>query len=51
VTVGRDFGTEIEVLAGLEARDAVILNPSDSLSAGAQVRVVKTPAKQEKTPG
>jgi RND family efflux transporter MFP subunit len=48
VAIGRDFGTEIEVVSGLEASDAVILNPSDSLSAGAQVRVVRVPQKQEK---
>jgi RND family efflux transporter MFP subunit len=48
VTVGRDFGTEIEVVAGLEPTDQVVLNPSDSLSAGAQVRVVKAPEKAEK---
>jgi RND family efflux transporter MFP subunit len=48
VAIGRDFGTEIEVVSGLEATDTVILNPSDSLSAGAQVRVVKAPEKEEK---
>jgi RND family efflux transporter MFP subunit len=54
VAIGRDFGTEIEVVSGLEATDTVILNPSDSVSAGVQVRVVSAPekaAKQEKKPG
>jgi len=48
VVLGRDFGTEVEVVLGLEGTDTVILNPSDSLSAGAQVRVVKPPEKQER---
>jgi RND family efflux transporter MFP subunit len=52
VVLGRDFGTEVEVLSGLEAADAVILNPSDSIVAGTAVRVVEPPAaKPEKTAG
>lgn len=43
VTLGRDFGTTVEVLTGLESAGAVILNPSDSLVAGTKVRVVKPP--------
>ncbi len=38
VTLGRDFGTEVEVSSGLSPDDAVIVNPPDSLTAGAQVR-------------
>jgi RND family efflux transporter MFP subunit len=41
VTPGRDFGTEIEVVSGVTPQDAVIENPSDSLTTGAPVRVVK----------
>lgn len=57
VAVGRDFGTEVEVVSGLEPSDQVIVNPADSLSGGAQVRVVKPPEKpdrqesKEKKPG
>ena len=47
ITLGRDFGTEVEVMSGLEPDDAVILNPPDSLVAGTQVRVVK-PASENK---
>jgi hypothetical protein len=47
VALGRDFGTEVEVISGLEAGDAVIVNPSDSLSVGTQVRVVKPPEKPD----
>jgi RND family efflux transporter MFP subunit len=39
VTLGRDFGATVEVLGGLKASDRVIVNPSDSLVTGAQVRV------------
>jgi RND family efflux transporter MFP subunit len=47
VALGRDFGTEVEIVSGLEAKDAVILNPSDSLAGGTQVRVVQ-PASGKK---
>jgi membrane fusion protein, multidrug efflux system len=39
VQVGRDFGKTVEVLAGVNASDRVIANPSDSLVSGATVRV------------
>lgn len=39
VTVGRDLGTSVEVISGLEESDAVITNPSDSLNAGDQVEI------------
>jgi len=39
ITLGRDFGDYIEVLAGLTASDQVIDNPPDSISDGAIVKV------------
>ena len=39
ITIGQDYGDTVEVLSGLAARDAVIVNPSDSLADGAQVEV------------
>jgi RND family efflux transporter MFP subunit len=39
VTVGRDFGSEIEVVSGLKPSDSVIVNPSDSLVSGEKVRL------------
>jgi RND family efflux transporter MFP subunit len=36
---GRDFGNSIEVLSGLSANDAVILNPPDSIADGSLVRI------------
>jgi multidrug efflux system membrane fusion protein len=41
VTIGQDFGTEVEILGGLEANDAIVLNPSDSLEEGQPVNVAK----------
>ena len=41
VTLGRDFGPTVEILAGVTATDRVILNPSDSLVSGATVRVAE----------
>jgi RND family efflux transporter MFP subunit len=43
ITEGRDFGTEIEVLSGIGPEDALILNPSDSISDGQQVREQPAP--------
>jgi hypothetical protein len=40
VTPGHDLGNEIEVVAGLNDHDQVIVNPSDSLVAGQAVQVV-----------
>jgi RND family efflux transporter MFP subunit len=39
ITIGQDYGSAVEVLSGLTARDAVIVNPSDSLANGAQVQI------------
>jgi len=39
IVEGRDFGNSIEVLSGLDADDAVVINPPDSIVSGAMVRV------------
>jgi RND family efflux transporter MFP subunit len=39
ITIGRDFGATVEVIAGLQPIDQVIVNPSDSLTSGSQVQV------------
>jgi RND family efflux transporter MFP subunit len=39
VTLGRDFGTDIEILAGLTADARIVVSPPDSLVAGQRVRV------------
>ncbi len=45
VSAGRDFGTTVEILAGLQPGQGVITNPPDSLTDGEKVRVV-TPNQQ-----
>ncbi|MGA2984029.1 MAG: efflux RND transporter periplasmic adaptor subunit [Terriglobia bacterium] len=38
ITLGRDFGTEVEVVSGLDGNEKVITNPPDSLVDGQEVR-------------
>lgn len=38
ISLGRDYGTEIEVTSGISEHDAVIISPPDSLTSGEQVR-------------
>jgi membrane fusion protein (multidrug efflux system) len=39
VTLGRDFGTKSEILAGLDATDRVVQNPTEALQEGMPVSV------------
>ena len=39
VTLGRDFGNTVEILAGLNAKDRVINNPPDSIADGMAAQV------------
>ena len=39
IRIGRDFGTEVEVVAGIGTGDEIIDNPPNSLSQGEQVKV------------
>jgi RND family efflux transporter MFP subunit len=41
VKVGRDFGKDVEILAGLEDSDRVVNNPRDSLTEGTKVRATQ----------
>jgi hypothetical protein len=38
ITIGRDYGSTVEVINGLKPTDQVIVNPSDSLTTGTRVR-------------
>jgi len=40
VSIGRDYGATLEILDGLSVDEQLIVNPSDSLEDGQQVRVV-----------
>jgi len=41
VSIGRDFGTEVEVISGLTGNESIIVNPLDSLLPGQQVRIAQ----------
>jgi len=44
VTLGHDFGNEVEVVSGLSGDETVIVSPPDSIVSGQTVRIVQTPA-------
>jgi membrane fusion protein (multidrug efflux system) len=44
VTLGRDFGTDVELLEGVKLTDQLVINPPDSLVDGVEVRVNQSPA-------
>ena len=43
ITIGHDFGSEVEVVAGLNGNENVIVNPPDSVVDGETVRIAQTP--------
>jgi hypothetical protein len=43
ISIGRDYGTEFEVLDGVNAADDVIVNPPDSLQQGQPLRRAANP--------
>ena len=47
LTVGRDYGTSLEVLQGLQGSDWIVVNPADSLDEGQEVRVKEIAMKAE----
>jgi RND family efflux transporter MFP subunit len=44
VKIGRDYGSSVEIVSGLQPTDAVIVDPSDSLVAGMPVRLSNKPS-------
>jgi multidrug efflux system membrane fusion protein len=49
ITIGRDYGTTLEILGGVSPTDQIVINPADSLEDGQQVNVVQP--KQQKGSG
>jgi RND family efflux transporter MFP subunit len=48
LVIGRDYGTSLEVLGGLEVSDQIIINPSDSLENGQPVNIAQpSPGQQQ----
>ncbi len=39
IEIGRDFGKEVEIVAGLDGSEAIIGTPSDALREGMRVQV------------
>lgn len=39
ISIGRDYGTTLEVLDGVSTQDQIVINPSDSLEDGQQVNL------------
>src|SRR5215475_3460501 len=50
VTIGRDYGTSLEVLQGLSSSDWLVINPADSLDEGQQVNVKDVTQKPAAAP-
>jgi len=50
LTIGRDYGTSLEVLAGLSAGESIVLNPPDSLEEGQVVHAKPVPFPEGRRP-
>jgi membrane fusion protein, multidrug efflux system len=50
ISIGRDYGTTLEILGGVSSTDRVVVNPPDSLEEGQQVNVAQ-PAENQQKPG
>jgi multidrug efflux pump subunit AcrA (membrane-fusion protein) len=44
VKVGRDFGMQLEIVAGLEPGARIVINPPDSIQQNQLVRIIDAPA-------
>jgi RND family efflux transporter MFP subunit len=42
ITIGRDYGSTLEILGGVDVGDQVVINPADSLEEGQQVNIAPT---------
>ena len=51
VRIGRDFGTQMEVLDGLKENSNVVMNPTDDLREGLEVQVKAPEKKPAPSPG
>jgi multidrug efflux pump subunit AcrA (membrane-fusion protein) len=49
ITLGRDFGTTVEVTSGLDGSERVIANPGDAIAPGDAVHVVENAPPAEKS--
>src|ERR1039458_6890277 len=42
ITIGRDYGSTLKILGGVDVGDQVVINPADSLEEGQQVNIAPT---------
>jgi RND family efflux transporter MFP subunit len=47
ITLGRDFGSSVEVLSGLSGGESIVVSPPDSISDGQTVNVAPTDQKRQ----
>ena len=47
ITIGKDYGTTLEILDGVTMNDRVIINPPDSLEEGEEVRITEQPGNAQ----
>ena len=47
INIGKDYGTSLEILAGVSVSDRVVINPPDSLEQGQQVNVAPAPPGED----
>jgi len=45
VKIGRDYGAETEIIAGLEGTETVVVNPGDEIHEGAMVKAESAPGR------
>jgi RND family efflux transporter MFP subunit len=50
VTIGADYGTEVEISKGLIGDESVVVNPPDSLTPGQRVRIGSANQEEGKSP-
>ena len=48
INIGRDYGTTLEILGGVDPSEKIVVNPSDSLEEGQQVNVAQPQPGQQK---
>jgi membrane fusion protein, multidrug efflux system len=49
ITIGRDYGTTLEILGGVSVEDRIVINPADSLEEGQRVNIA--PENAPPSPG
>lgn len=45
ITLGHDFGSEVEVVAGLSGDESIVVNPPDSIVSGQAIRIAQPSAQ------